>query len=159
KKIVEIGDESLNKDDFVTKHWWFGGGCDLTPSIIYPSDCKHFHSVYKKICNKYFHRSYDLFKKKCDEYFYIPYRKEHRGVGGVFFDDLNGDREKIFSFVTEMANAFELSFIPIVSKRLNLEYSDRQKEWQEIRRGRYVEFNLLFDRGTKFGMNRENAKF
>ena len=133
--------------------WWFGGGADLTPSYLFEEDATHFHQVHKKVCDRHQVADYDKFKKWCDEYFFIKHREERRGLGGIFFDDINdATRDDCFDFVTDCAESFLESFLPILNKRKDLEFSDQQREWQQIRRGRYVEFNLVYDRGTTFGL-------
>ena len=133
--------------------WWFGGGADLTPSYLFEEDAVHFHQVHKNVCQRHEVADYDKFKKWCDDYFFIKHRKERRGLGGIFFDDINGaSREECFDFVTDCAESFLESYLPILNRRKDLEYSEKQKQWQQIRRGRYVEFNLVYDRGTTFGL-------
>lgn len=132
--------------------WWFGGGADLTPYTMHEDWFKHFHKSLKSACDFYSEEAYDRFKKECDEYFYIPHRKEHRGIGGIFFDYLSGDARHTFEFVKKAGESFLEAYIPMVEDLKKLSFSDRQKEFQEIRRGRYVEFNLIYDRGTKFGL-------
>ncbi|POY73633.1 putative Coproporphyrinogen oxidase [Rhodotorula taiwanensis] len=135
------------------KAWWFGGGTDLTPSYLYEEDARAFHSQYKAACDKHDAAYYPRFKKWCDEYFYIPHRAETRGVGGIFFDDLSDrDPERIFAFVRDCSNTYLPAYYPIVEKRKDQPYSEHEKRWQQLRRGRYVEFNLVYDRGTKFGL-------
>ncbi|KAF6004200.1 hypothetical protein F1559_003611 [Cyanidiococcus yangmingshanensis] len=133
--------------------WWMGGGTDLTPSYLYESDARHFHGVLKSVCDRHDSTYYTRFKKWCDEYFLIRHRGERRGIGGIFFDDLN-DRpaEEIFNFSTDMANHVVDAYVPIVERRKHTPYTDEQKRWQQLRRGRYVEFNLVYDRGTVFGL-------
>ncbi|EQB51210.1 coproporphyrinogen III oxidase [Colletotrichum gloeosporioides Cg-14] len=135
---------------------WFGGGSDLTPSYLFEEDAKHFHATLKSACDEHDVGYYPKFKKWCDEYFNIKHRGERRGVGGIFFDDLDenfGNLEQIFAFVQATMNALVPAYIPIVEKRKALPFNDHEKEWQQIRRGRYVEFNLVHDRGTAFGLN------
>ncbi|AWV89317.1 oxygen-dependent coproporphyrinogen oxidase [Bradymonas sediminis] len=134
--------------------WWFGGGADLTPAYLFEEDARHFHQVHKDACDAYDPTFYPRYKKWCDEYFYIPHRKEGRGVGGIFFDNLHGPGsiEELFGFVSGCANAFLPAYLPIVERRKDLAYTEAQKRWQQMRRGRYVEFNLVEDRGTKFGL-------
>ena len=133
--------------------WWFGGGADLTPSYLFEDDAIHFHMTYKKICDRHPVADYGRFKNWCDEYFYNSHRKEGRGVGGIFFDDLRkGGKEECFSFVEDCASGFLESYIPILDRRKGMQFDEAQKVWQRIRRGRYVEFNLIHDRGTKFGL-------
>jgi coproporphyrinogen III oxidase len=133
--------------------WWFGGGADLTPYYPYREDVIHFHRVWKRVCER--HRpviDYQRLKNWCDDYFFLAHRKEPRGVGGIFFDYLEGDWEALFAFVQDCGNAFLEAYLPIVESRKGLPYTDRQRAFQEFRRGRYVEFNLLYDRGTVFGL-------
>lgn len=135
---------------------WFGGGADLTPYVLEEEDATHFHDVLKKACDRYSPEYYPLFKQECDTYFYLPHRKETRGVGGVFFDYLGKEPgsniEQYFDFVRGVGDSFVEAYIPIVEKRKSEEWSDRQKKFQLLRRGRYVEFNLVYDRGTQFGL-------
>ncbi|OMJ20907.1 Oxygen-dependent coproporphyrinogen-III oxidase, mitochondrial [Smittium culicis] len=138
---------------------WFGGGADLTPSYVIDEDCRHFHSVLKEASDKHDPSLYPKFKKNCDEYFYIPHRKETRGVGGIFFDDLKDrDLTKLFHFVFDMGFAFQTAYLPLVQKNMNAPFTTENKIWQSIRRGRYVEFNLINDRGTKFGLFTPGAR-
>ncbi|XP_075645897.1 coproporphyrinogen-III oxidase 1, chloroplastic-like [Castanea sativa] len=135
------------------RQWWFGGGTDLTPAYIFEEDVKHFHSVQKSACDKFDPTFYPRFKKWCDDYFYIKHRGERRGLGGIFFDDLNDyDQEMLLSFATECANSVVPAYIPIIEKRKDTPFTDQHKAWQQLRRGRYVEFNLVYDRGTTFGL-------
>jgi coproporphyrinogen III oxidase len=133
--------------------WWFGGGADLTPYYPYREDVIHFHRVWRRVCER--HQpliDYPRLKKWCDEYFFLAHRNEPRGVGGIFFDYLEGDWEALFAFVQDCGDAFLEAYLPIVERRKDLPYTDRQQAFQEFRRGRYVEFNLLYDRGTVFGL-------
>ncbi|MBK2261375.1 oxygen-dependent coproporphyrinogen oxidase, partial [Francisella tularensis] len=133
--------------------WWFGGGFDLTPYYPFEEDAIHWHQTAKNICDKHDKTYYPKFKKWCDEYFYLKHRDEYRGVGGLFFDDLNDKSfDECFNFVTDCANSYLDAYIPIVAQRKNIEYSQKHKDFQLYRRGRYVEFNLVFDRGTIFGL-------
>ncbi|KAL8281033.1 hypothetical protein RQP46_006712 [Phenoliferia psychrophenolica] len=135
------------------KAWWFAGGTDLTPSYLYDDDARLFHGVFKTECDKHNPEYYPAFKKWCDKYFYIPHRRETRGIGGIFFDDLaDGTPEELFRFVRDCSNAFLPAYFPLVERRRNQAFSEGEKEWQQIRRGHYVEFNLMIDRGTKFGL-------
>ncbi|KAK1356379.1 Coproporphyrinogen oxidase [Heracleum sosnowskyi] len=135
------------------RQWWFGGGTDLTPAYIFEEDVKHFHSVQKRACDKFDPSFYPRFKKWCDDYFYIKHRDERRGLGGIFFDDLNDyDQEMLLSFSTECANSVISAYVPIIEKRKDTPFTDQHKAWQQLRRGRYVEFNLVYDRGTTFGL-------
>ena len=133
--------------------WWFGGGADLTPSYLFEEDAKHFHQVLKNACDNHKVADYPAYKKWCDDYFHIKHRGERRGLGGIFFDDLrNHKKEACFAFVTDCAESFLESYLPILERRKNMEYDEHHKEWQQVRRGRYVEFNLVYDRGTTFGL-------
>jgi coproporphyrinogen III oxidase len=131
---------------------WFGGGADLTPYYLFEDDASHFHHELQGACERYEPGSYARFKKTCDAYFYLPHRAEHRGVGGIFFEDLGGDPWRELSFVEDVGRSFSRAYLPIVERRRALPYGERERTWQEIRRGRYVEFNLLHDRGTVFGL-------
>ena len=133
--------------------WWFGGGSDLTPSYVNEDDIKSFHGAYKSVCDKYDPEWYPTFKKWADEYFFIKHRGETRGVGGIFFDDLN-DREpdEIYNFAMDCLTALPPAYVPLVVSHKDDPYTQQQKEWQQMRRGRYVEFNLVYDRGTIFGL-------
>lgn len=135
---------------------WFGGGQDLTPYYLFDEDGTHFHSVCKEACDKHDAEFYPKFKETCDNYFWNTHRNEARGIGGLFFDYLK-KTEKFsmqdrYDFVTEVGNSFLNSYVPIVEKRKDIEYNQKHKDWQEVRRGRYVEFNLVHDRGTLFGL-------
>ncbi len=135
---------------------WFGGGMDLTPYYLDEEDAYHFHRTLKSACDKHDADYYTRFKKWCDEYFYIKHRSESRGIGGIFFDNLsatdNAGGERIFAFVQDAAHSFLPAYIPIVEKHKDDPYTDTEKHWQLLRRGRYVEFNLVYDRGTRFGL-------
>lgn len=135
---------------------WFGGGADLTPYYLFEEDAIHFHRVLKESCDRHDPEFYSRFKKWCDEYFFLPHRGEARGVGGVFYDYLGkGEAERmstLFKFQHDIAHSFNECYGPIVERRKEAEWSAEQKEFQLIRRGRYVEFNLLYDRGTQFGL-------
>ncbi|KAL0275835.1 UNVERIFIED_CONTAM: hypothetical protein PYX00_003565 [Menopon gallinae] len=140
--------------------WWFGGGTDLTPYYVNKDDFKHFHKTLKETCDKHNVEYYPDFKKWCDDYFVIRHRNESRGIGGIFFDDLDKpSKEEVFSFVTSCADAVIPSYIPLVQKHKDDAYSYHERQWQLLRRGRYVEFNLLYDRGTKFGLHTPEARF
>ncbi len=133
--------------------WWFGGGYDLTPYYGNEEDCVFWHTQAKLACDQFDKSYYPRFKKDCDEYFYLKHRQEPRGVGGLFFDDFNAPGfEKSFAMVRAIAESFTKAYVPIVNKRKQLEYSERHKHFQEYRRGRYAEFNLIYDRGTVFGL-------
>jgi len=135
-----------------TSHDWFGGGMDVTPSKKDENEKKEFHRILKKMCNRHNKKYYPKYKKWCDEYFYLPHRKEARGIGGIFFDYKKNDFEKDFKFVREVGTTFELIFKKIIKKKLKRKWTLKDKEVQYIKRGRYTEFNLLYDRGTKFGL-------
>lgn len=133
--------------------WWFGGGYDLTPYYGFEEDCIHFHKTAKNACDKINPDFYSRFKKAADEYFYLKHRKECRGIGGLFFDDLNElSFEACFSFLQNVGNSFMDAYIPIVVKRKSHPYDQKQRDFQCYRRGRYIEFNLVYDRGTLFGL-------
>ncbi|MCB0460259.1 MAG: oxygen-dependent coproporphyrinogen oxidase [Flavobacteriaceae bacterium] len=135
---------------------WFGGGQDLTPYYLFEEDVKHFHQVCKMACDKHNPNFYEEYKKKCDDYFYNSHRGEARGVGGLFFDYCKATEDfsmqQWYDFVTEVGNSFLEAYVSIVERRKSIEYSQENKDWQEIRRGRYVEFNLVHDKGTLFGL-------
>lgn len=131
---------------------WFGGGADLTPFYPYREDVVHFHQTLKIACDQHDADYYPRFKTWCDEYFFIKHRNETRGVGGIFFDYLQGDDEKLFAFVQDVGQAFLPAYLPIVANRQNEVFGEREQKFQWIRRGRYAEFNLVYDRGTVFGL-------
>jgi coproporphyrinogen III oxidase len=135
---------------------WFGGGQDLTPYYLFEEDAVHFHQTCKTACDKHNLEFYPKYKKQCDDYFWNAHRNEARGIGGLFFDYCKTtdvmNLEKWFNFVTEVGNSFLEAYVPILERRKNLPFTDAQKTWQEIRRGRYVEFNLVHDKGTLFGL-------
>ena len=131
---------------------WFGGGADLTPYYPYLEDAKHFHQCWKEVCDRHAVSSYEDYKAQCDAYFHLPHREEARGVGGIFFDYLRDQPEETFTFVKDAGNSFVDAYLPIVLRRKDTAYGEREKNYHEMRRGRYVEFNLLFDRGTRFGI-------
>jgi coproporphyrinogen III oxidase len=159
--------------------WWFGGGADLTPYYPFAEDAAHFHRAFQEACDQNHPEYYPVFKRWCDEYFYLKHRQETRGIGGIFFDYQDGLNplyrgpfpdsaaalysqqlpnqrhrtwEELFTFVQDCGKAFLKAYIPIVERRKNTEYGDRQRQFQLYRRGRYVEFNLVYDRGTIFGL-------
>lgn len=147
------------QDETGKKHSWFGGGTDLTPYYLDEEDVRHFHKTLKEFCDKHDLSYYPSFKKWCDEYFVVKHRGECRGVGGIFFDDLNQpSQEAAFQFVQAGANAVLPGYVPIVEKHKDDPYTDEQQQWQLLRRGRYVEFNLVYDRGTKFGLYTPGAR-
>ncbi len=135
---------------------WFGGGQDLTPYYLFEADAKHFHEVCKRACDQHHPGFYTKYKARCDDYFYNSHRHEARGIGGLFFDYCKRSDEMSmqnwYDFVTDVGDSFLEAYIPIVEKRKVLEYSKNHRDWQEIRRGRYVEFNLVHDKGTLFGL-------
>ena len=133
--------------------WWFGGGFDLTPYYPFTDDVVHWHTTARDACQDFGADVYPRFKRWCDEYFYIKHRQETRGVGGLFFDDLNEwDYGKSFAFMRSVGDHYLPAYEPIVRRRMDTEYGPRQRDWQLYRRGRYVEFNLVYDRGTLFGL-------
>ena len=135
---------------------WFGGGQDLTPYYLFDEDAKHFHQTCKTACDKHNPEFYPKYKARCDEYFYNTHRNEGRGIGGLFFDYCKASEDMSmqdwYNYVTEVGDSFLEAYVPIAEKRKNLEYTKEQRDWQEIRRGRYVEFNLVHDKGTLFGL-------
>ncbi len=135
-----------------TTQQWFGGGMDVTPSKKDELEKKYFHQILKKMCNKHNKNYYKKYKKWCDEYFYLPHRKEPRGIGGIFFDYKKDNFEKDFKFIRDVGITFQMLFNKIIREKLKKKWSAYDKELQYIKRGRYVEFNLLYDRGTKFGL-------
>jgi coproporphyrinogen III oxidase len=159
--------------------WWFGGGADLTPYYAFGEDAAHFHQTFKGACDRHHGEYYNVFKRWCDEYFYLKHRDETRGIGGIFFDYQDGRSgelyrghdsqsaaayskevgdiaprswEEIFGFIQDCGRSFLNAYVPIVDRRKNTEYGDRERNFQLYRRGRYVEFNLVYDRGTIFGL-------
>src|SRR5271155_5184320 len=176
-RYLEITEPKTHKSDNNDKvlAWWFGGGSDLTPSYLYEEDAVHFHLMLKSVCDKHSSQLYPTFKKWCDEYFFIPHYGEMCGIAGLFFDNLNSgphlrfpssesevQRPKspteIFAFFKDLGNAFVPSYIPILQIRYSMPSTSHQRRWQLVRRGRYVEFNLVYDRGTKFGLNTPGAR-
>ena len=133
--------------------WWFGGGYDLTPYYGFEEDAIHWHRTAHEACEPFGQRIYPEFKKACDRYFYLPHRNEPRGIGGIFFDDYNKvDFQHSFALTQSVGNSFLPAYMPIVEKRKNTPFNDSHKKFQHYRRGRYVEFNLVYDRGTLFGL-------
>lgn len=139
---------------------WFGGGADLTPWIVYEEDAAHFHRVWRDACARHPVADHAAFKKACDEYFFLPHRGESRGIGGIFFDYLGldapkgrpADHEQAFDFVRDAAGAFLDAYLPVVERRRGTPGTEAERDWQLRRRSRYVEFNLIYDRGTIFGL-------
>lgn len=149
--IIHMNIRYFELDD---EHWWFGGGMDLTPHYIVISEAKFFHQALEKVCESYQTGCYRKFKKWADDYFYIAHRNETRGVGGIFFDRLTGKHAKqdLFDFVMDVGRLFIPVYTALVIKKRTMPFSEQQRNWQLIRRGRYAEFNLVLDRGTKFGL-------
>ncbi len=133
--------------------WWFGGGFDLTPFYGFKEDARHWHETAKAACHGFGEDSYTKYKNWCDDYFYLKHRQEPRGIGGLFYDDLNEDGfESCFNFMQSVGDHFLKAYLPIVERRHNTDYGERERNFQLYRRGRYVEFNLVYDRGTLFGL-------
>ena len=135
-----------------TKHQWFGGGIDVTPSKKDEKEKKEFHKILENMCNRHNKNYYSIYKKWCDDYFYLPHRKEKRGIGGIFFDYKKDNFEKNFKFIQDVGVTFQFIFEKIIRKKIKKKWTSKDKEMQYIKRGRYTEFNLLYDRGTKFGL-------
>ncbi len=133
--------------------WWFGGGYDLTPYYGFEEDAEHWHRVARRACEPFGPEVYPRYKRWCDEYFYLKHRGEPRGIGGLFFDDLaEGGFDRCFAFLRAVSESYPEAYLPIVTRRKDTPYGAREREFQLYRRGRYVEFNLLYDRGTLFGL-------
>ncbi len=137
--------------------YWFGGGIDLTPHYVDQDDAQYFHATLKDICDRFNSSYYPSYKKWADDYFYIKHRQETRGIGGIFFDRLTAQKEEqksdIFAFVQAIGQAFAPTYAYFMNKNKDLPFEDQHKQWQYLRRGRYVEFNLVLDKGTKFGLD------
>lgn len=151
-RFFELYDENGDAKDA-----WFGGGTDLTPYYLWPEDAIYFHQVLKRVSDPFGEHLYPVFKKACDEYFFNHHRQEARGIGGLFYDYLRDGKLELSldqweNYVQSMGNAFLEGYLPIVKKRKKESFTDQEKHWQEIRRGRYVEFNLIHDKGTLFGL-------
>lgn len=143
----------IAEKDGVEPIWWFGGGFDLTPYYGFEDDAVHWHQQAKEACDPFGEELYSGYKKWCDDYFYIKHRNEPRGIGGLFFDDLNeGGFDRCFALMNSVAEHFVPAYVPIVERRKALSFTQREKDFQCYRRGRYVEFNLVYDRGTLFGL-------
>jgi coproporphyrinogen III oxidase len=143
----------MNTRYIVTQKSWFGGGADMTPFYPIEEDTQAFHQAFKEACDRHDLSYYPSFKKACDEYFYLPHRNELRGIGGIFYDNLNtGDWEKDFSLTRDVGKAFLKVYPEIVRRHMEESWTQEQRKYQLVRRGRYVEFNLLYDRGTTFGL-------
>ncbi|KAG7192584.1 Coproporphyrinogen-III oxidase [Scheffersomyces spartinae] len=154
-RYFETSDPTTGK----VNSWWFGGGADLTPSYLYPEDAQLFHQQHKDAVDKYDTSLYPKWKKWCDEYFYITHRGETRGVGGIFFDDFDDKpADEILHIVESCFDAFLPAYLPTIARRKDTPFTEAQKQWQQIRRGRYVEFNLVLDRGTKFGLQTPGSR-
>lgn len=151
--------ETVDPQTKEVQAWWFGGGADLTPSYLYEEDAVHFHLHIKQALDKHDAELYPRYKKWCDEYFYIKHRQESRGIGGIFFDDFD-DRpaDEILLTVESCFDAFLPSYVPIIERRKDTPFTEAQKKWQQLRRGRYVEFNLVWDRGTQFGLQTPGSR-
>lgn len=137
--------------------WWFGGGIDLTPHYVVEQDASYFHSQLKAVCDRFDAAFYPKFKKWADDYFFITHRNETRGIGGIFFDRLNESsghsKDLLFEFLIAVGNSFAPVYSELIKRNRNLDFGDNEKQWQLLRRGRYVEFNLVYDKGTKFGLD------
>ncbi|KAH9948299.1 coproporphyrinogen III oxidase [Amylocystis lapponica] len=171
-EVTEKGAEGADPGSGKVVAWWFGGGSDLTPSYLYEEDARHFHGTLKAACDPHGADVHPALKKWCDEYFFLPHRGEARGVGGLFYDDLCAEPHKrfaddaarprtpdtLFAFMRSMGDAFVPSYIPILTRRASAPASAHERRWQLLRRGRYVEFNLVYDRGTKFGLLTPGAR-
>lgn len=154
--MVPIIHMNVRYFEMSTGVWWFGGGIDLTPHYVVEEDAKFFHSALKQSCDKHNSNYYKDFKKWADDYFFIKHRNETRGVGGIFFDKLTQtkelSKEQLFEFVKEVGNTFAPTYTKLMNKNKSLAFTESNKQWQLLRRGRYVEFNLIYDAGTKFGL-------
>lgn len=143
--------ESARSDG--TASSWFGGGADLTPYYLYAEDAIHFHGVLRAACDRHEVADHPAWKDACDRYFFLPHRGEARGIGGLFFDHLTERLEDVWAFQQDLGSRLIEAYRPILERRVHLRYGERERRWHEIRRGRYVEFNLVWDRGTKFGLD------
>lgn len=152
-RMIVVGGASPAEDPGSNYKQWFGGGADLTPMYPVGEDTRDFHGVFKATCDKFDPEYYQKFKKWCDEYFFLKHRNEPRGVGGIFYDYVNtGDWEKDFVFTQEVGKTFAYIYPELVRRHMHKAWTQEQREWQLTKRGRYVEFNLLYDRGTRFGL-------
>jgi len=152
-RYFELGN-AQSDDASGSGDWWFGGGIDLTPHYIVKEDAEFFHAALRETCNRHDASYYNKFKAWADDYFFITHRNETRGIGGIFFDRLNNkSKEELFSFVMNVGETFAPVYSALIGKNKNLPYGENEKNWQLIRRGRYVEFNLVYDKGTKFGLD------
>ena len=151
-KNPQIPAMHFNTRYICTTNDWFGGGMDVTPSKKDDNEKKEFHKILKRMCNRHSKKYYPKYKKWCDDYFYLKHRKEPRGIGGIFFDYKKENFEKDFKFVRDVGITFQLIFHKIIKRKMKKKWTIKDKEMQYIKRGRYTEFNLLYDRGTKFGL-------
>jgi len=155
--MVPIIHMNVRYFEMSTGAWWFGGGMDLTPHYVVTQDAAYFHQRLKSVCDQHDSRYYQEFKQWADDYFYIKHRNETRGVGGIFFDYLKGEqpytKSSRFEFVKSVGSAFAPLYVHLMQKNHAVPYTEKEKHWQHLRRGRYVEFNLVWDRGTKFGLD------
>lgn len=131
---------------------WFGGGADMTPYYLYSEDARHFHTTLKDVCDRHEVADYHKWKLACDRYFHLPHRGEARGIGGLFFDHLQENLDEVWAFQVDLGKALTDACLPILTRRIGTEYGADEEAWHEIRRGRYAEFNLVWDRGTRFGL-------
>ena len=131
---------------------WFGGGADLTPYYLYEEDARLFHRTLKEVCLRHPVADYSSWKKACDEYFYLPHRGEARGIGGLFFDHLDQHLDRVWEFQLDLGESLGTAYLPILTRRVDMPYGEDEELWHQIRRGRYAEFNLVWDRGTRFGL-------
>jgi len=150
--MVPIIHMNVRYFEMTSGHWWFGGGIDLTPHYVDVDDARYFHQELKRVCDKYEPDYYPRFKKWADDYFYLKHRNETRGVGGIFFDRMEGDKERLHAFTIDLGDLFAPLYSFFMKKNHKMVFGDNEKRWQQLRRGRYVEFNLVWDRGTKFGL-------
>jgi coproporphyrinogen III oxidase len=154
--MVPIIHMNVRYFEMSTGVWWFGGGIDLTPHYVVEEDARFFHAALKNTCDKHNPEYYSKFKKWADDYFFITHRNETRGVGGIFFDRLDtssgSSKEQLIAFVQDVGNTFAPTYTKLMNKNKGLSFNEENKQWQLIRRGRYVEFNLMYDKGTKFGL-------
>jgi coproporphyrinogen III oxidase len=157
--MVPIIHMNVRYFEMTNGQWWFGGGIDLTPHYVEAEDARFFHRHIKQVCDRHHPDYYPRFKKWADDYFYIKHRDETRGVGGIFFDRLSAgeslSKEQLFDFVKDVGEAFCPAYLPLLAKNQDRPYGERELRWQRLRRGRYVEFNLVWDKGTKFGLDTE----
>lgn len=154
--IIHMNIRYFELNDGTRQNWWFGGGIDLTPHYVDEEDARYFHRQLKAVCDQTDPSFYAAHKKWADEYFFIRHREESRGIGGIFFDRLTGgeqEQARYFDYIVRLGEAFAPIYIHFMQKNASLPYGEKEKQWQLLRRGRYVEFNLVYDRGTKFGLD------